>query len=38
MDLHDILVQRYGLQASLHVSTYESVAIFLFICGGNESN
>jgi hypothetical protein len=38
MDLHDILVQRYDLQASLHVSTYESVAIFLFICGGNESN
>ncbi|WVZ53182.1 hypothetical protein U9M48_004161 [Paspalum notatum var. saurae] len=38
MDLHDILVTRYSLQPSLHVSTYESLAIFLFICGGNESN
>ncbi|WVZ64926.1 hypothetical protein U9M48_014370 [Paspalum notatum var. saurae] len=38
MDLHDLLVKRYGLQPSLHMSTYESLAIFLFICGGNESN
>lgn len=38
MDLHDLLVRRYGLESSMHVSTYESLAMFLFICGGNESN
>ncbi|WVZ88820.1 hypothetical protein U9M48_035291 [Paspalum notatum var. saurae] len=38
MDLHDLLVRKYGLRASLHMSAYESLAIFLFICGGNESN
>jgi hypothetical protein len=38
MDLHDILVSRYGLQPSLHMNTYEALAIFLFTCSGNESN
>jgi hypothetical protein len=36
MDLHDILVSRYGLQPSLHMNTYEALAIFLFTCSGNE--
>ncbi|WVZ90358.1 hypothetical protein U9M48_036667 [Paspalum notatum var. saurae] len=38
MDFHDLLVRKYGLQASLRMSKYESLAICLFICGGNESN
>jgi hypothetical protein len=38
MDLYDVLVTRYDIQALLYVSTYESLTIFLFICGGNESN
>jgi hypothetical protein len=38
MDLHDVLVARYGLQPSMHISTYETLMIFLFICAGNESN
>jgi hypothetical protein len=38
MDLHDLLVSRYGLQASMHMNTYEVLAIFLFVCSGNESN
>jgi len=37
-DLHGLLVQRYGLKASLHMSTIESLGILLFICAGNESN
>jgi hypothetical protein len=37
-DLHDVLVERYGLKPSKHVNTYEMLAIFLFICGGCESN
>lgn len=32
MDLHDLLVRRYGLEPSMHVSTYESLAIFLIMC------
>jgi hypothetical protein len=38
MDLHDLLVSRYGLQSSMHINTYEAPAIFLFVCDGNESN
>jgi hypothetical protein len=38
LDLHDLLVERYGLESSMHMSTHEALAIFLFICGGNESN
>lgn len=38
MDLHNLLVERYELQPSMHMSTYESLAIFLFIVSGNESN
>jgi hypothetical protein len=38
MDLHNLLVSRYGLQPSMHMNTYEALAIFLFICSGNESN
>jgi hypothetical protein len=37
-DLHNLLVSRYGLQPSMHMNTYETLAIFLFICAGNESN
>jgi hypothetical protein len=37
-DLHKLLVQRYGLTSSLHMSTIESLGILLFICSGNESN
>lgn len=36
LDVHGLLVQRYELQPSLHMSTYESLGTFLFICGGNE--
>jgi hypothetical protein len=38
MDLHNLLVPKYGLQPSMHMNTYEALAIFLFICSGNESN
>jgi hypothetical protein len=38
MDLHDLLVLRYGLQSFMHMNTYEGLAIFLFVCSGNESN
>jgi hypothetical protein len=34
MDLHDLLVSRYGLQPSMHMNTYEAFVIFLFICAG----
>jgi hypothetical protein len=37
-DLHGLLVERYGLKPSLHMSTFESLGILLFICSGNESN
>jgi hypothetical protein len=29
IDLHDLLVSRYGLQPSMHMNTYETLAIFL---------
>jgi len=38
LDLHDVLVERCGLQASKYMNTYEMLAIFLFICSGCESN
>jgi hypothetical protein len=38
LDLHTMLVERYGLQSSMHMSTYEMLAIFLYTCVGNESN
>src|ERR1041384_4392237 len=38
LDLHDTLVERYGLKQSKHMSTYEMLAIFLFICAGCQSN
>jgi hypothetical protein len=37
-DLHKLLVERYGLTSSLHMSSIESLGILLFICSGNESN
>jgi hypothetical protein len=37
LDLHDVLVQRYGLQPFIHMDTYEMLAMFLYTCGGNES-
>jgi hypothetical protein len=38
LDLHDVLLERYGLQPSKHMSTYEMFGIFLFICARCESN
>jgi hypothetical protein len=38
LDLHDVLVERYGLQPSKHMNTYEMLGIFLFICAGCASN
>jgi len=38
LDLHDKLVGSYGLKPSKFMNTYEMLAIFLFICGGCESN
>jgi len=38
LDLLDLLVARYGLKPSMHISTHETLAIFLFVCGGNEPN
>jgi hypothetical protein len=36
--LHDVLVERYELQPSKHMNTYEMLGIFLFICAACESN
>ena len=36
--LHDLLVDKYGLQSSIHMSSMESVAIFLLVCGQAMSN
>jgi hypothetical protein len=33
-----MLVERYGLQPPKHMSTYDMLGIFLFICAGRESN
>lgn len=37
-DLHDLLVDRYGLSHSPFVSSFESLAMFLWTLGGCESN
>ena len=37
-DLHDLLVRNYGLKETSFVSTYESLAMFLWTLGGCESN
>lgn len=38
LDLHAVLVERYGLQSSMHMSTYEMLAMFFYTCAGNDSN
>jgi hypothetical protein len=38
LDLHDKLVSSYGLKPPKFINTYEMLAIFLFTCGGCESN
>jgi hypothetical protein len=38
VQLHDLLVSDYGLKSSIHMSSLESLAIFLCICGQNRSN
>jgi hypothetical protein len=38
LDLHTVLVERYGMQFSMHMSTYEMLTIFLYTCAGNKSN
>ncbi|XP_004971956.1 putative nuclease HARBI1 [Setaria italica] len=38
LDLHGVLVGRYGLRPSMHISTKEMLAMFLYTCAGNESN
>jgi hypothetical protein len=37
-DLHDIFLERFGLKHSPFVSSHESLAMFLWILGGCESN
>jgi hypothetical protein len=37
IQLHDLLVTDYGLKSSIHMSSLESLAIFLCICGQNRS-
>ena len=37
-ELHDLLVKDYGLGYSPFVSSYESLAMFLWTLGGCESN
>jgi hypothetical protein len=34
MSLHDLLVSTYGLKLTNHVSSIESLAMFLWIVGG----
>jgi hypothetical protein len=36
--LHDLLVDKYGLKSSIHMSSIESLAIFLLVCGQAMSN
>jgi hypothetical protein len=38
IQLHDFLVTQYGLKSSIHMSSLESLAIFLCVCGQNRSN
>jgi hypothetical protein len=37
-NLHDLLVSTYGLKSTTHMSTFEALALFLYICGGCHSN
>ena len=37
MSLHDLLVSTYGLTSTIHVSSIESLAMFLWIVGGPQS-
>lgn len=37
-DLHDLLVSRYELKPTRNMNTLEVLAIFLWVCGGGESN
>jgi hypothetical protein len=36
--LHDLLVDKYGLKSSIHMSFMESLTIFLVVCGQAMSN
>jgi hypothetical protein len=36
--LHDLSVDKYGLQSSIHMISMESMAIFLLVCGQPMSN
>lgn len=36
--LHDLLVSTYDLKSTTHTSSIEALALFLYICGGCESN
>uniref|UniRef100_J3MJI6 Uncharacterized protein n=1 Tax=Oryza brachyantha TaxID=4533 RepID=J3MJI6_ORYBR len=38
LDLHDVLVERYGMQPSKHMSSYEMLEMFLWTVAGCESN
>lgn len=38
LDLHALLVKRYGLESSTHMNTLEMLAMFLYTCAGNQSN
>jgi hypothetical protein len=31
--LHNLLVNKYGLESSLHMNSLEALAIFLVVCG-----
>jgi hypothetical protein len=35
--LHNLLVNKYGLESSVHMNSLESLAIFLLICGDGTS-
>ena len=37
MSLHDLLVSTYGLTSTIHVSSIESLAMFLWIVGGPQA-
>ena len=37
MNLHDILVENYGLQSTRHVTSIESLGMFLWIVGAGQS-
>nr|XP_040259779.1 uncharacterized protein LOC120976652 [Aegilops tauschii subsp. strangulata] len=37
-NLHDLLVSTYGLKSTTHMSTFEALPLFLYVCGGCHSN